>query len=135
MKYIIISAFSLYWSTSRLRVMSATLLITLCADRLTHALLRHFVKEMKDTTLRNCGLKEQRASAVFSRHFVQPENCLCQSICFFPSFIILSSPLFMLYSAPFLLKYLKIPLPPPQVFKKNARIIKEKNNKNLQNYR
>lgn len=70
MKYVIISAFSVYENISRMRAMSVMFLITLCAGRLTHALLRHFVKEMKDTTLRNCGLKEQKASAVFPRHFV-----------------------------------------------------------------
>lgn len=66
MKYVIMSDFSLYENTFSVRTVSATLLITLCTGRLTHALLRQFVKEMKDMTLRNCVLKEQKASAIFS---------------------------------------------------------------------
>lgn len=104
MKYVIMSAFSPCENTFTVRAVSATLLITLCIGRLTHALLRQFVKEMKDPTLRNCVLKEQKASAVFSRHFVQSENCLCKPIWFFLSFKILSSPLFVPYHASLLLK-------------------------------
>lgn len=70
MKYVIMSDFSLCENAFTVRAVSATLLITLCTGRLTRALLRQFVKEMKDMTLRNCVLKEQKASAIFSWYFV-----------------------------------------------------------------